>query len=76
MNKTIKIRRILRMMQRPSLLMSFDDHEGTTRCVYCNEVFPSYTYIPVLDNIYLCSRCKAKWDRWGMMIFKEMINYE
>ena len=76
MNKTIRLRRTIRAMQKPQMLMHFEDHDGHTRCHRCNETAKAYTYIPVLGDIYLCGKCRIKWDRWGLAIFKEMINYE
>ena len=77
MNKTIQVRRTLRRMQKPQLLMHFADHNEITGCHKCNETVNHYTYIPVLGNIYLCSKCKVRWNGpWGLTIFKEMINVE
>ena len=77
MNKTIRVRRTVRMLQKPDLLMDFNDYTEITRCHKCNEPSKAYTYIPVLGNIYLCGSCMVRWfGPWGLTIFKEMINYE
>ena len=76
MNKTIRVRRTVRMLQKPELLMDFKDYNEITRCHKCNEPSNVYTYKLVLGNIYLCPACTIKWDRWGIMIFKEMIGFE
>ena len=76
MNKTIRIRRTIRMLQKPSLLMDYSQHNSFTVCQCCNEPANHYTYIPVLGNIFVCDSCKVKWDRWGLPLFKEMIGFE
>ena len=47
-----------------------------TKCQRCGAIENSYTYIPVLNNMYVCQRCHFKWDRWGLGKFKEMIRFE
>ena len=76
LNRKIRLLRHLRMMQKPKLLMDFSDHEGFTACQCCGEIENGYTYIPVLGNMYVCDKHRYKWDRWGLPIFKEMINVE
>ena len=75
MNKTIILRRYLRSIQRP-LMMEYSEHESFSVCVRCNETVKAYTYIPVLENIFVCDKCMRKWTRWGISLFKDMINYE
>jgi hypothetical protein len=76
MNRKSKLFREIRHMQKPKLLMGFSDHDGFTSCQCCNETANTYTYIPVLDNMYVCDKHRYKWDRWGLVLFKEMIHCE
>lgn len=47
-----------------------------TKCMKCGMVERSYTYLPALDNMHVCYKCHRYWDKWGLVIFKRMINYE
>ena len=76
MNRKIKLFRWIRQQQRPKLLMDFSDHDGHTACMCCSDIMHAYTYLPVLGNMYVCDKHKRKWEKWGLVMFKEMINSE
>lgn len=76
LNKALDLRLFVRMIQKPELLIEFKDYREITRCNRCNAVVNAYTYLPLLNNIYVCRFCYQGWLNWGMGLFLEMIHYE
>lgn len=73
MNKGLLLTRYAIMTHHQDRLMEYRDHRAVTRCFNCDGIDKGYVYIPVLGNIYVCSRCKRGWTNWGLQMFKEMI---
>jgi hypothetical protein len=68
--------RYLGVTHKRKYLMEFHDHREVTRCYRCNGIDRAYIYIPILGNIFTCSKCAPFWNYWGMSVFKEMIGFE